>query len=169
MLVELRKQRALRLISGAICLALAVFPWTLPIPLWLKILATGASVTVALPHFSRKEQLHALHIGPCDTLSATVSSASPPPENQCVMRIRSLRVTRLYRCYIEMTLKLENTQKTSVLIFPGVCTPGAIRHLRRFLLRVCHAGVYAPRSDSRLASTTGGQRTGSGARTWSAS
>lgn len=140
MIVELRNQQMLNSVCAVSCLLLATFPWVLSVPLWLKVVASSVAMVALLPHLSRKERLCALYLGPHDALSVAVSRKAP--ESRRLVKVRSLRVTRFYRCYIEMTLKLDDAREVSALVFPGVCTPEAMWHLRRFLLRFCPKGRY---------------------------
>ena len=133
MVVELHNGRALQRAAFAVCALLAVFPWMLTIPLWLKI----AGSIAALPGLAScvknpERQIRALYLESGGALSVAISSREGIRSDH---KVRSIRVLRFLRHYIEMLLELNDDKTLRVMILPGICTAGAMRHLRKFLLR----------------------------------
>ncbi len=133
MVVRLHNTRALQRGAFATCVLLAVFPWVLEIPLWLKIASSIVALLSAVPHAVHpRRQVRALYLEPGDTLSVYVASREGAWSSH---KVRSVQVLRFLRHYIEMVLEVEAGKTLRVVILPGICTHDAMRCLRKFLLR----------------------------------
>ena len=133
MVIELRNARALRYGVFAACALLTVFPWMLAIPLWLKIAGSGVALLALAPcTMIPGRQARTLYLEPDGTLSVAVLSREGARSTH---KVRSVQVLRFLRHYIEMVLGLDGDRTLRVVVLPGICTPDAMRYLRKFLLR----------------------------------
>lgn len=134
--VELRPLRGLYAALGGVHLLLGALIGFTPAPGLLRIAALAAvafSAWSCLRVGLKAGEVRALRLEPRGKLSALVARRGE--DSPRMFGVRTFRVPRFFRGYVELLLELDDGRKTAVLIFPGVCDAGAFRRLRKFLLR----------------------------------
>ncbi len=142
--IELYATRASILVFGACYLLLAALPWLLPLPLWMQFTTGAAVVVAAWPFFASRHgfsglfpgsasEVRALRIEPHGGLSLVVGGTGLSDGR--VLNVRSFRVPRFLRHYVQLALVLNDGRKITLLILPGICDADAFRRLRRYLLQ----------------------------------
>ncbi len=137
--IELHPTRAAACLRASLYLSLAALPWLLPLPLWAQCAACAVVAIAAWPRFTTRGKVRALRIEPQGGLSAVVGA----PGEQRVLRVRSVRVPRFFRCYVELALELSDGRSATLFILPGLCDADAFRQLRKYLLQKGAPAVVA--------------------------
>lgn len=129
--------RAPRAAFGAGLALAGAFVWLSPVPALPAVAMLAAGVLLAEFHFrnhgEHTDTVQVLRLEPLGRLSVLVGRRDGGGPRRLV-KVRDFSVPRLLRGYAELLVELDGGRKTTIRIFPGVCSADAFRRLRKFLL-----------------------------------